>query len=600
VAFVDQEHRREDPSPRRQKLPGTALLRSYQRDWLRVDVLAGVTVAAYLVPQVMAYAAVAGLPPAAGLWATAAAMLVYVLLGSSRQLSVGAESTTALMTAVALGGLGRGDPARYAGLAAGLAIVVGLICFGGRVLRLGFLADLLSKPVLVGYMAGVAVIMVSGQLGRLTGLRIDASSFAGELSYVLTHLRAIHLPTLALAAGLLVVLFTLDRLTPRLPVLLIGMLLATATVAFLHLQQHGIAVVGPLPAALPRPGVPTISLTDALHLLPAALGVAMVAFSDNMLTGRSFASRHHDTVDSNQELLALGAGNIAAGLVQGFPISSSGSRTAIADALGSRTQLYSLVAVGGIAGTVIFLRPVLSAFPTAALGAVVVYAAVRLVDVGELRRIGRFRRTELLLAVATTVAVLVLGVLGGVLVALSLSLLDLLYRVSRPHDGVLGFVPGVGGMHDVDDYADARLVSGLVVYRYDSPLFFANADNFRTRALQSVDLVGPAVQWFVLNAEANVSVDITAVDALEELRSQLQDRGIVFAMARVKQELRRDLQAAGFLGLVGSDRIFMTLPESVDAYVRWYVERYGSPPPRVPPPATEEDRDPGTPPLSPR
>jgi sulfate permease, SulP family len=286
--------------------------------------------------------------------------------------------------------------------------------------------------------------------------------------------------------------------------------------------------------------------------------------------------------------------------VQGFPISSSGSRTAIADALGSRTQLYSLVAVGGIAGTVLFLRPVLSAFPTAALGAVVVYAAARLVDVGELRRIGRFRRTELLLAVATTVAVLVLGVLGGVLVALSLSLLDLLYRVSRPHDGVLGFVPGVAGMHDVDDYADARLVSGLVVYRYDSPLFFANADNFRTRALQSVDLVGPAVQWFVLNAEANVSVDITAVDALEELRSQLQDRGIVFAMARVKQELRRDLQAAGFLGLVGSDRIFMTLPESVDAYVRWYVERYGSPPPRVPPPATEEDRDPGTPPLSPR
>lgn len=581
-------------------LPGATLLRAYQRDWLRVDVLAGLTVAAYLVPQVMAYAAVAGLPPAAGLWATAAAMVVYVLLGSSRQLSVGAESTTALMTAVALGAVARGDPARYAGLAAGLAIVVGLICFGGRLLRLGFLADLLSKPVLVGYMAGVAVIMVSGQLGRLTGLAIDASSFAGELSYVARHVGDIHLPTVALAAGLLVVLFTLDRLTPRLPVLLVGMLLATVAVALLGLQQRGIAVVGPLPAGLPRPQVPAISLADGLHLLPAALGVAMVAFSDNMLTGRSFASRHHDTVDSNQELLALGTANIAAGLVQGFPISSSGSRTAIADALGSRSQLYSLVAVGGIAGTVFFLRPVLSAFPTAALGAVVVYAAVRLVDVGELRRIARFRRTELLLAVATTVAVLVLGVLGGVLVALSLSLLDLLHRVSRPHDGVLGFVPGVGGMHDVDDYADARLVSGLVVYRYDSPLFFANADNFRTRALESVDMVGPSVQWFVLNAEANVSVDITAVDALEEVRSQLQDRGIVFAMARVKQDLRRDLQAAGFLDVVGSDRIFMTLPESVDAYVRWYVERYGSPPPRVTPPAVEQHPDAGPGPDPPR
>jgi sulfate permease, SulP family len=599
VAVVDRGHRRDDPSLPQHRLPGAALLRSYQRDWLRVDVLAGVTVAAYLVPQVMAYAAVAGLPPAAGLWATAAAMLVYVLLGSSRQLSVGAESTTALMTAVALGGLARGDPARYAGLAAGLAIVVGLICFGGRVLRLGFLADLLSKPVLVGYMAGVAVIMVSGQLGRLTGLTVDASSFAGEVSYVVTHLGDIHLPTLALAAGLLVVLFGLDRLNPRLPALLIGMLLATLVVAIFHLQQRGIDVVGPLPAGLPRPQLPAMSMADALYLLPAALGVAMVAFSDNMLTGRSFASRHHDRVDSNQELLALGAGNIAAGLMQGFPISSSGSRTAIADALGSRSQLYSLVAVGGIAGTMLFLRPVLSAFPTAALGAVVVYAAVRLVDIGELRRIGRFRRTELLLAVATTVAVLVLGVLGGVLVALSLSLLDLLHRVSRPHDGVLGFVPGVGGMHDVDDYADALLVSGLVVYRYDSPLFFANADNFRARALESVDLVGPAVRWFVLNAEANVSVDITAVDALEELRSQLQERGIVFAMARVKHELRRDLQAGGFLDLVGSDRIFMTLPESVEAYVRWYVERYGSPPARVPPPDTQQDRDPGTAPPTP-
>lgn len=575
---------RTDP-PWQRLLPGVRLLRHYERSWLRADALAGVTVAAYLVPQVMAYAKVAGLPPAAGLWATSAAMLVYVLLGSSRQLSVGAESTTALMTAVALGGLAGGDPARYAGLAAGLAVLVGLICFAAWAMRLGFLADLLSKPVLVGYMAGVAVIMVSGQLGTLTGVRVEASSFVGEVASVVTHAGDVHLPTVALAVGLLVVLFALDRLTPRLPVLLIGMLLATVVVAAFGLQRHGIAVVGALPAGLPPPRLPAVSASDALRLAPAALGVAMVAFSDNMLTGRSFASRNRYAVDSNQELLALGTANVAAGLAQGFPISSSGSRTAIADALRSRSQLYSLVAVGGVVATVVFLRPVLSAFPSAALGAVVVYAAVRLVDLPELRRIARFRRSELFLAVATTVAVLVLGVLGGVLVALSLSLLDLLHRVSRPHDGVLGFVPGVAGMHDVDDYADARLVTGLVVYRYDSPLFFANADNFRTRALQSVELAGPGVEWFVLNAEANVSVDITAVDALEDLRSQLQDRGVIFAMARVKQDLRRDLQAAGFLDGVGADRIFMTLPESVEAYTAWYVARHGDAPPRVVPPA---------------
>ena len=589
-----------DPPFWQRWLPGAWRLRHYERAWLRSDILAGVTVAAYLVPQVMAYAAVAGLPPASGLWATAAAMLVYVLLGSSWQLSVGSESTTALMTAVALGGLAAGDPARYASLAAGLALLVGAICLLARAMRLGFLADLLSKPVLVGYMAGVAVIMVSGQLGKLTRLDVQASSFTGELSYVAAHLGDIHLPTALLALGLLVVLFAFDRLTPRLPVLLLGMLLATVVVAVFGLQQRGIAVVGPLPAGLPRPQLPALSTADAVHLLPAALGVAMVAFSDNMLTGRSFAARNHYAVDNNQELLALGTSNLAAGLAQGFPISSSGSRTAIADALRSRSQLYSLVAVACVAVTVLFLRPVLSAFPSAALGAVVVYAAVRLVDVGELRRIARFRWSELFLALATTVAVLVLGVLGGVLVALSLSLLDLLYRVSRPHDGVLGFVPGVAGMHDIDDYAGASLVTGLVVYRYDSPLFFANADNFRTRALESVAVAGPGVEWFVLNAEANVSVDITAVDALEDLRSQLHDRGIVFAMARVKQELRHDLAAAGFVDLVGEDRIFMTLPVAVEAYVRWYVARHGATPQRVaaPTPPTTAGHDEPRPPAA--
>jgi SulP family sulfate permease len=291
-------------------------------------------------------------------------------------------------------------------------------------------------------------------------------------------------------------------------------------------------------------------------------------------------------VDNNQELLALGTGNLAAGLAQGFPISSSGSRTAIADALRSRSQLYSLVAVASVAATMLLLRPLLSAFPSAALGAVVVYAAVRLVDVGELRRIARFRWTELFLALATTVAVLVLGVLGGVLVALSLSLLDLLYRVSRPHDGILGFVPGVAGMHDIHDYAGASLVTGLVVYRYDSPLFFANAQDFRTRALAAVDVSRTPVEWFLLNAESNVEVDLTALDALEELRAELTRRGIVFAMARVKEDLRVFLAAAGLVERIGPDRIFPTLPTAVAAYEEDYAARHGHPPKPSSPPSS--------------
>ena len=270
--------------------------------------------------------------------------------------------------------------------------------------------------------------------------------------------------------------------------------------------------------------------------------------------------------------------------MQGFPVSSSGSRTVIGDSLGSRSQLYSLVALAAVVVTLLFLRPVLAAFPTAALGAIVVYAAIRLVDVAEFRRIARFRRSELFLAAGhARSGVLVLDVLYGVLVAIALSILDLLRRVARPHDGILGYAPGIAGMHDMDDYPDAKPVQGLVVYRYDSPLFFANVEDFKRRALASIDGADTPTEWFLLNAEANVQVDITAIDALEELRQELDRRGIVFAMARVKQELRDDLRAVGFLERVGEDRVFMTLPTAVEAYVAWYVDKHGMPPAGAPP-----------------
>ncbi len=547
-------------------LPGLTQFRGYQRSWLRGDVMAGVTVAAYLVPQVMAYATVAGLPPVVGLWAALAPLAVYAVLGSSRQLSVGPESTTALMTATALAPLAAGDPGRYAALAAAAALLVGAICFVAGLVGLGFLSELLSRPVLIGYMAGVAAIMIASQLGKVTGVDVEGEEFLDQVWSFVSGLGSVHWPTIALAVSVLVVLLVLAWLTPRIPGPLIAILAAALMVSLFSLHRNGIKVVGDIPSGLPIPGFSSIPLADLTAMVIPVAGVAIVAFSDNVLTARTFAVRNGYEVDANAELRALGICNVGAGLMHGFPVSSSGSRTALGDAIGSRTQLYSIVMLVAVLAVMLFGRGVLAMFPTAALGALVVYAALRLVDVPEFKRLARFRHSELILALATTAAVLVFGVLYGVLAAIVLSILDLLRRVARPHDAVQGFVPGVAGMHDIEDYPEADLEPGLLVYRYDAPLFFANAENFRERALAAVDEYPGEVKWFLLNAEANVEVDLTALDALEQLRAELTSRGIVFAMARVKQDLRDELEAAGLVEKIGEDHIFMTLPTAVEAY----------------------------------
>ena len=557
-------------------LPGISVLRGYQRSWLRGDLLAGVTVAAYMVPQVMAYAEVAGLPPIAGLWAAVAPLVAYAILGSSRQLSVGPESSTALMTATAVGVLVAGDQQNYAGTAAALALAVGAICLICWLARLGFLANLLSHPVLIGYMAGIAGLMIVSQLGKVSGIAVEGDSVLSELRSFVTHLGEAHLPTVLVAAGTFVLLVALQRLLPRWPGPLIAMVLAAVAVAVLDVDQMGVKTIGPVPRGLPPAAIPDFSTIDLGTLLPAALGVTIVAYTDNVVTARAFAARRREVIDARQEFLALGAANLGAGLFSGFPVSSSGSRTVIGDAVGSRTQLYSLVTAAIVLLTMLFLGPALATFPLAALGALVVFAALRLIDFAELRRIARFRRSELFLALATTAAVLIFDVLYGIAVAVALSILDLLRRIARPHDGILGYVPGLAGMHDIDDYATGRQVPGLLVYRYDAPLFFANAEDFKHRALASVDAADPPVEWFLLNAEANTEVDLTAVDALEEVRRTLAGRGIVFALARVKFELREILASAGFIDRIGEDKVFMTLPTAVEAYQQWYAARHGS------------------------
>jgi high affinity sulfate transporter 1 len=541
-------------------------------------VLAGVGVAAYLIPQVMAYAAVAGLPPVVGLWAIGVALLVYAFLGSSRQLSVGPESTTALMTAVVVAPLAAGDPGRYAALAAALALLVAAACLLARVARLGFVADLLSKPVLVGYLAGIAVLMIVSQLDTVTGVEVTGDTVLAEVRSFVAGLGQVQPATLLVAAGVLALLLVVQQRFPRAPGPLIALVGASAAAAVFSLADRGVALVGDIPAGLPGLEVPAVQAGDLAQLVVPALGVAVVGYVDNVVTARAFAGRNGYRIDADQELLALGAANLAVGLTQGFPVSSSGSRTVIGDALGSRSQLHSLVALASVVVAVLALRPLLALFPTAALGAIVVYAALRLIDLHEFRRFGAFRRSELALALLTTAAVVVFGVLVGVVVAVGLSAAELLRRVGRPHDGILGYVAGVAGMHDIDDHPGARLVPGLVVYRYDSPLFFANAEDFRTRSLAAVDSAPTPTEWFVLNAESNVEVDVTALDALEEVRGELSRRGVVFALARVKQDLRVELEAAGLVDRVGADRIYPTLPTAVQAYTDWYTERHGHPP----------------------
>jgi SulP family sulfate permease len=330
-----------------------------------------------------------------------------------------------------------------------------------------------------------------------------------------------------------------------------------------------------VPVTLPVPHLPDVTGLPLGTLAYAAVGIALVGYSDNVLTGRAFAEKQGQPILGTQEFLALGLANLATGLTQGMPVSSSGSRTVLGDSLGSKTQLHSLVAGVCVVLTILFLGPALALFPTAALGGVIVYAAVRLIDIGDWRRLARFRTAEFVLAAVTGLTVLFVGVLPGIGIAVALSIVDLLRRLAAPHDGILGYVPGLAGMHDVDDYPAARQVEGIVVYRYDSPLFFANAVNFSRRALAAVDEADQPVRWFLLNAEANVEVDLTAVDALDSLRRTLNQRGIVFAMARVKQELRDQLEAAGFLESVGGDHVYATLPTAMAAYVSWFHTETG-------------------------
>lgn len=548
--------------------PNLAQLRHYDRAWLRGDVLAGLTVTAYAVPQCMAYAELIGLPPIVGLWATFAPLALYVALGSSSRLSVGPDATTAVLTLSAIGGLAAGDPGRTMTLAAMLALIVGAIGLLAWALRLGFLADLLSRPLLVGYFAALGIIMIVGQMETLTGTPVDGNELRDQITSFAQNF-SLHWPSVALGATVLAFLLILEARFKRVPGPLIAVLLSTAVVALFQLGDD-IPTVGEIGTGLPRPAWPGVGGGDVLALLAPALGIALVGFSQNVLVGRSFDEEDGREVDANQELAALGATNLGAGALQGFPVSNSPSRAVLADEVGGRSQLTSVVALVVLVVVVVALRPLLAAFPRPALAAIVIFAGIQLIHPRQFVKLGRFRHSEMALALLTMVAVLITGILYGILIAVGLSVLNVFRRVARPRSTVLGRVPGTPSLHDIEDLEGAHTVPGLVAFRYDAPLCFANAEDFRRSALEAVAEAesrdGQPVRWFLLIAESIIDVDETACEALESLRSRLADEHITFAMARVHQRLRHQLERAGLLDAIGTDHLYPTIPTALEAF----------------------------------
>lgn len=565
-------------------VPGVLIMRNYQRGWIKGDVIAGITVAAYLIPQVMAFASIVGLPAVVGLWAVLGPMAIYFVLGTSRKMSIGPESTTVLMTAAGISALvgAAGGPEHMAEVAALLAIAVGAVCLIGYVGRLGFLTRLLSRPVLVGYLLGIALLMFISQLSEVTKVETSGEQLWQEVASFFQNIHNAHIPTVLMALAVFVLLFLARWIAPKFPAPLLVLLVAAGAVAVFGLDRYDLEVIGEIPRGLPELRLPDFSTVDIWALMPYAVGIAIVGFSDNILTARAFAAEKDEPIDANQELLALGAANIANGLFQGFPVSTSGSRTVLGNTAGAKTQVHSLVVIAIVVMVLLFAGPVLESFPEAALGALVMYAAVQLIDIEELRRIARFRKSELIITAATALALTLFGVLVGIGFAIALSILDLIRRITSPYADVLGYAPGVAGMHSLDDYPDSQPVEGLVVFRYDSPIFFANADDFSARAKQAIDRSPHPIRWFLLNAEANTEMDLTAVDALEKLRVDLESQGIRFAMARVKQNLSRSLAPTGFIKSVGKHYVFTTLPMAVRAYAAEFDERYSRYPEGIP------------------
>jgi sulfate permease, SulP family len=546
-------------------IPVAGQLPGYRAPSARRDLVAGVTVAALALPAAMAYAEVAGLPPVHGLYALLLPTVAYVLLGSSRQLIVGPEGSISTLVAAAVLPLAAVASSEAAELAAMLALLVA-VCFAlAWLLRLGWIADYFSRPVLVGYIHGIAVILVIGQLGKLLGLSIEARDPLLQLWEVVRELGDVSGVTVAVAAVALAALFALRAVMPGLPAALVVVVVAIGLSWALDLQAQGVDVVGAIPAGLPSFEVPTPAWDDVIHLVPAALGIFLVSFADEILTARSFAGKHNQHVRASQELLAMGAANAAAGVTQGFSVGASGSRTAVNDGMGARSQIAALVAASTVLLILLFLTEPVQYLPKAVLGAVIVFAAIGLIDPQAWRALRAVDPVEVAIAGVTTACVVVFGVLEALGVAVGLSVIDTVRRSASPHDAVLGWVERLGRYADVSLHRAARVTPGVVVYRLDDRLFFANAGYFKGRVREAIRAARAPVSWLVFDAEAVTHADSTGLEALEQLTQGLRDDGITLVVARLRTRMQEDFELSGLTEAIGRQHFYPTVRAAVEA-----------------------------------
>ncbi len=555
-------------SDRLDAIPLVGQIRAYERPWLPRDVLAALTVWALLVPQALAYGQLAGLDPVVGLYASLGAIVGYALLGGVREMSVGPEATIALLTVSVVGPLAGGDPLRFASLAAGLALVTGVVLVLGGLARLGFISRYLSRPLLTGYVAGSAIVMIVSQVDSLLGVSLVAQDDTlAELAETIRRLPEADTTTLLVGLATIAIVLIVRRVDRRLPAYLAAVLVAIAISVALDLADLGVPVVGAIPAGLPPLGLPALSPGDLAGLFGGGVAVAVLVYADSGVTGQVLARRGKYRVDANREFLALGAANIGASLTAGFPVNGSQSRSFTAADAGARTQLSGLFVAGLSVVTLLVLTPLFAPLPKAALAGVIIVVAAGLLDPGEFRRLAQLDRAEVGLALAATAIVVAVGMLAGVVAVVVLSLLIVAQRAAQPRTAVLVRNPATGGFRSADN-APEESIPGLVIYRFDAPLFFANASLFADEVLALADEAEPPAQRLVVSAEAITAVDSTAESMLRDLVTQLRDRGVVLELARPKKPLRDFLDRAGLLEEIGPDHIYPRVSDAVDAFLK--------------------------------
>ncbi len=551
-------------------VPLLSTLRDYKRNWALHDLGAGLVLTAILVPAGMGYAAASGLPAIYGLYATVPPLIAYAFFGPSRILVLGPDSALVTLIAATILPMAAGNTEKAVALAGMLALISGAICILAGLARFGFITDLLSKPIRDGYLNGIALTLLIGQLPKVLGFASNGNTFLTEIKSLLQGIESGQINWIACSIGLscLIIIFGFKKWAPKIPGVLIAVAAATIISSGLDLSAAaGIVVVGPLPQGLPNFQIPAVSLAEFRDLLAAAVAIALVSFADMSTLSRIFAYRTGSTVNSNQEIIALGAANIAAGIFQGFPVSSSTSRTPVAEAAGAKTQITCLVGAACIALLLIFAPNLLGNLPHAVLGAVVISASVSLIEVRGIIRLYKLRRDEFVMSIVCFLGVMLLGVIQGIFIAVGLALLAFIWRAWRPYDAVLGHVDGLKSYHDISRHPEAKRIPGLVLFRWDAPLFFANAEIFRDHIFRAVADAPTQTKWVVVAAEPITDIDITASHVLAEIDQALHQAGMDLFFAEMKGPVKDKLKRYGLFGSLGSENFFPTIDHAVENYL---------------------------------